>query len=228
VLPPGQIPRADFPRFGLTPYADRRPARPQDRSLTVKVLDGQPFVLDDALAEMPRVICEADFHCVTKWSKLGLRWGGVKFSHFYAHRIAPHLGSAGTVGGVILRAQDGYRTTLLLEDLLADDVMLADELNGEPLSIEHGAPLRLVAPQQYGYKSLKHLAKLEFVASEPIVKHGPLAFLDHPRARVALEERGRWFPGWLLRHIYRPLIPSTVEKFRRGMLKAHPSSDVAK
>ncbi|MFN0099564.1 MAG: molybdopterin-dependent oxidoreductase [Gemmatimonadaceae bacterium] len=224
MLPPGQVPRADFPRFGLTQYAECYPARPRDPSLSINVLGAEPFVLTDALADLPRVTHDADFHCVTTWSTLGLRWGGVRFSVFFADRIAPRIGNAGKVFGVVLRAQDGYRTTMLLEDLLADDVMLADELNGEPLSVEHGAPLRLVAPQHYGYKSLKHLAKLEFVSSEPVVKRGLLAFLDHPRARVAREERGRWLPGWILRRLYRPLIPSTAARFRRGMLTREPSA----
>jgi DMSO/TMAO reductase YedYZ molybdopterin-dependent catalytic subunit len=228
MLPPGQVPRGDFPRFGLTQYANRSPAHPRDRSLSVKLLADPPFVIENALAGLPRSICDADFHCVTTWSKLGLRWSGVRFTDFYEHRIAPQLGLGSTIAGVIMRAQDGYRTTLLLEDLLADDVMLADELDGHPLSIEHGAPLRLVAPRHYGYKSLKHLAKLEFVGSEPIVKHGPLAFLDHPRARVEFEERGRWFPGWLLRRLYRPLITRTVEEFRQGLLKAQQSKNATK
>ena len=37
----------------------------------------------------------------------------------------------------------------------------------------------------------------------------------HPRARVALEERGQWVPGWLLRYLYRPLIGTTVARFER-------------
>jgi DMSO/TMAO reductase YedYZ molybdopterin-dependent catalytic subunit len=162
---------------------------------------------------------QADFHCVTTWSHLGLVWGGVKFSDFFRERVAPLSGASAAIVGVVLRGQDGYRTSLLLEDLMADDVLLADELDGLPLTIEHGAPLRLIAPGHYGYKSMKHLSHLEFCATAPDIKHGPLAFLDHPRARVALEERGRWFPGWLLRHVYRPFIPSTTERFRVGMLK---------
>lgn len=219
MLPPGQRPRADFPRFGLTQYAERYPARPHDRLLTITLLAAEPFTLSDPFAGLQRSTMEADFHCVTTWSKLGLRWGGVKFATFFEHRIAPLLDQARPVLGVVLRAQDGYRTTMHLEDLLAADVLLADEVNGEPLSVEHGAPLRLVAPQHYGYKSLKHLARLEFWDHQPVIKHGALAFLDHPRARVALEERGRWFPGRLLREIYRPLIPRTAERFRLGMLK---------
>lgn len=218
-LPPGQVARPDFPRFGLTQYAERFPARPHDRSLAIRLPAAEPFVLSDALAGLPRSTMTADFHCVTTWSALGLRWGGVTFTAFYEQRVAPLVGRPDAIVGVVLRAQDGYRTTLLLEDLLAGDVLLADELDGAPLSIEHGAPLRLVAPRHYGYKSLKHLAKLEFCAAVPEVKHGVLAFLDHPRARVALEERGRGLPGWVLRRAYRPLISRTAEKFRRAMLR---------
>jgi DMSO/TMAO reductase YedYZ molybdopterin-dependent catalytic subunit len=223
MLPPGQIARADFPRFGLSQYAERFPSQLTERALSVQVLSAAPLVLRDALSGLPRTTLQADFHCVTTWSSLGLVWGGVRFSDFFHQRVAP-LVPSGTIVGVVLRAQDGYRTTLLLEDLMADDVLLADELNAQPLCIEHGAPLRLVAPQHYGYKSMKHLSKLEFLATIPVIKHGPLAFLDHPRARVALEERGLWFPGWLLRRLYRPLIPSTVKAFRAGMLRYMQSS----
>ena len=218
MLPPGQVARADFPRFGLTQYAERFPSQLTDCSLSVQVFSAAPLILRDALSGLPRTTLQADFHCVTTWSSLGLVWGGVRFSDFFHERVRP-LVPTGTIVGVVLRAQDGYRTTLLLEDLLADDVLLADELNAQPLTVEHGAPLRLVAPRHYGYKSMKHLSRLEFCETAPVVKHGPLAFLDHPRARVALEERGLWFPGWLLRRLYRPLIPSTAKRFRLGMLK---------
>jgi len=219
MLPPGQIPRADFPRFGLTAYAERYPTQPSDGSVSMKIFSSDAVVLKDALKGLPRTTLQADFHCVTTWSRLGLAWGGVKFSDFFNLRVAPLVAFPIAIVGVVLRAQDGYRTTLLLEDLMADDVLLADELNAQPLCVEHGAPLRLVAPGHYGYKSLKHLSGFEFCATAPTIKHGPLAFLDHPRARVALEERGRWFPGWFLRRLYRPFIAGTAEKFRVGMLK---------
>lgn len=216
MLPPGQIARADFPRFGLTQYANRFPSRPNDRALSVTVQSAEPVVLNDGLGGLPRTTLQTDFHCVTSWSHLGVTWGGVRFADFFRERVTPLTNRSADIAGVILRAQDGYRTTMLLDDLLADDVLLADEMSGLPLSVDHGAPLRLVAPQHYGYKNLKHLTALEFCDTMPVVKHGVLAFLDHPRARVALEERGRWFPGWLLRRVYRPLIHRTVAKFREA------------
>ncbi len=52
---------------------------------------------------------------------------------------------------------DGFSASLLLDDPLAQDVLLADGLDGQPLPLEHGAPLRLVAPAHYGFKSVRHL-----------------------------------------------------------------------
>ena len=225
MLPRGQIARTDFPRFGLTQYAKRFPAHPNDPALSLKLLAADPVVFPDALAGLPRIALQADFHCVTTWSRPALQWSGVRFAAFFQQRVVPYLADPSCIVGVVLRAQDGYRTTMLLQDLLADDVLLADQLDGQPLSIAHGAPLRLIAPKHYGYKSLKHLQCLEFCADVPIVKHGPLAFLDHPRARVEFEERGRWFPGWFLRQLYRPLIARTAEKFRSGLLHHEKTSN---
>jgi DMSO/TMAO reductase YedYZ molybdopterin-dependent catalytic subunit len=106
---------------------------------------------------------------------------------------------------------------MLLTDLLNPDVLLADTLNGRPLCVEHGAPLRLVAPKHYGYKSVKHLCRMEFKAENTGYRVSGFKFMDHPRARVALEERGRLVPGWLLRYLYRPLVPGTVARFSKAM-----------
>lgn len=76
-----------------------------------------------------------------------------------------------------------------------------------------------MAPEHYGYKNLKHLTRIEFYETLPVVKRGISAILDHPRARVRKEERGRWIPGWILRYMYRPLIPGGVKNFREAMLK---------
>jgi hypothetical protein len=211
-LPPGQRERHDFPRFGLTAYAERFPARADDPALAVMAAGRELRTLTDPLAGLPRVDRVADFHCVTTWSRRGLRWSGVRFVDFHRACIEPLLGTEASLS-VVLRAQDGYRTTLPLSDLLHDDVLLADRLDGRPLGIEHGAPLRLVAPAHYGYKSVKHLSRLEYWAARPDVRPAAFAFMDHPRARVALEERGRWVPGWLLRWLYRPLVAGTARRF---------------
>jgi Oxidoreductase molybdopterin binding domain len=212
-LPPGQRIRSDLPRFGLNAYAFRFPRQPQRTQLSL-LGDGLPAIeLPRPLAGLARVERSYDFHCVTTWTCRQQHWGGVRFADFYRLKVAPLLPSSAPITTVLLRGQDGYTTTLPLADLLADDVLLADHLNGAALPVAHGAPLRLVTPAHYGYKSVKHVARLEFRQTMPPLSRGLWSFLDHPRARVAHEERGRWLPGWLLRRAYRPLIESTVARF---------------
>ncbi len=217
MLPPGQKLRADFPRFGLSQFATRFPSNLADSTFNVHI-DGRELPqFDPAAAGLPRCTLESDFHCVTTWSYAGANWSGVRFIDFYEKHIRPEDNIDNPVTGAVLYAQDGAKTTLPLEDLLRDNVLLADSLDGQPLSVEHGAPVRLIAPDHYGYKNLKHMRKIEFYSTMPVVKRGVMAFLDHPRARVAKEERGRWIPGWMLRYLYRPLIGGTVKEFREGM-----------
>jgi DMSO/TMAO reductase YedYZ molybdopterin-dependent catalytic subunit len=216
-LPRGQRERQDFPRFGIDKFATRFPKDPAIATLQMSGEVVHPLALENPLAGLPRVEQVSDFHCVTTWSRRGLRWGGVRFSVFYERVLLPRVQPNPNATVFILGAQDGARTTLLLEDLLAADVLLADTLDGQPLTIEHGAPLRLVAPSQYGYKSMKHLSRLSLHADDSMFRPSAFRFMDHPRARVAFEERGRVFPGWLLRRLYRPLIAPTVRKFARAM-----------
>lgn len=218
-LPPGQRTRPDFPRFGLTPFAYRFPHNTTRAELQITGDVLPVTVLQDPMAGLERIEQISDFHCVTTWSRRTLRWSGVRFVDFYHQHIAPLIDPTNCVTAVVLRGQDGYRSTLLLSDLLAPEVLLADTLDGLPLSIEHGAPLRLVAPAHYGYKSVKHLSRIEFWMGTPKIRRGAFAFMDHPRARVAYEERGRWIPGWLLRFVYRPLIKSTAAKFARAVVE---------
>jgi DMSO/TMAO reductase YedYZ molybdopterin-dependent catalytic subunit len=105
---------------------------------------------------------------------------------------------------------------------MSDDVLLADRLDGQPLSIQHGAPLRIVAPAHYGYKNVKHLNRIDFLTEGSEYNRAGYRFMDHPRARVAFEERGIGAPGWLLRIAYRPLIKSTVRRFRKAMSTIEP------
>jgi DMSO/TMAO reductase YedYZ molybdopterin-dependent catalytic subunit len=169
------------------------------------------------LTRLERVEQHSDFHCVTTWTRRAVHWGGVRFVDFYQQIVVPLAGPAPDASFVVLRAQDGARTSLPLADLLATDVLLADRLDGQPLPIEHGAPLRLVAPAHYGYKSVKHLNRIEFWRNDANYRPFGLRFMVHPRARVDQEERGQWVPGWLLRYLYRPLIDPTVKHFRHAM-----------
>lgn len=224
-LPPGQRARSDFPRFGHTAFADRFPARPRLIELHIGGDLQQPMPLGPLWDTLPRTHQRSDFHCVTTWSKQGLRWGGVRFRDVCARLTEAGAGLDPGAQLVEFRAQDGYRSALPLADLLADDVLLADELDGEPLPLAHGAPLRLVAPAHYGYKNVKHLKQINFLRDAK--QHRPVgpAFMAHPRARVALEERGQFFPGWLLRHLYRPLIQPTALRFAQALARHSQQPD---
>lgn len=215
--PAGQRERSDFPRFGLLQFARRFPSETTKREIRIVGDVVNELTIADVLDGLPWVEQRSDFHCVTTWSRRGLRWGGVRFADFYHHTIAPEARPQAGAVTFILRGQDGARTTMLLEDLLAPDVLIATMLDGEPLSVAHGAPLRLVAPAHYGYKSVKHLSRIEIRTDESRFRPAAFRFMDHPRARVALEERGRGLPGWLLRRLYRPLVAPTAAHFARAL-----------
>lgn len=216
-LPPGQFERETFPRFGLSQYANRFPKVIDKISIQISGDLDSEFVLESELESLARITQISDFHCVTTWSKTSVEWSGYRFKELYDKLILPKSNPEQPINFVIIKGQDGYKTSLQLSDLLEADVMLADSLNGEPLNIAHGAPIRLVTPKHYGYKNLKHLDRLEFYNSPQKVKQGFLSFMDHPRARVALEERASGGPGWFFRYLYRPLIKSTVKEFQNAL-----------
>ena len=95
-------------------------------------------------------------------------------------------------------------------DALAEEVLLADSLEGEALSVEHGAPLRLIAPAHYGYKSAKHLCGIEVVRDPPGTRH----IGEHPRGKVALEERGQGRSGEEFRATYSASLGDMLRYYR--------------
>lgn len=221
-LPPGQKETLLFPRFGVLKFARRFPSAPAQRDLTLMGEVRHESLVSNALHGLPRVEQTSNFHCVTTWSHRGLRWGGVRFADFYAQVVLAQAQPLPGATTVILHGQDGARTSLLLDDLLAPEVLIADQLNAKPLGVDHGAPWRLVAPAHYGYKSIKHLSKIEFRFDDRSFKPSAWRFMDHPRARVALEERGRGVPGALLRYLYRPLVAPTAAQFARALRRYPP------
>lgn len=210
LLPIGQKARQDFPRFGVTTFAKYQAPITDDYTLLIAG-DVASFSINKAdLEQLPRVEQISDFHCVTTWSYCNLRWLGFRFRDVHQHLIQPQLTS--DVELVAFRAHDKFKSSLLLQDALAKDVLLVDTLDGEPLSGKHGAPLRLIAPAHYGYKSVKHLRKIEVWQHAESYRPLNPRFMQHPRARVAHEERGRYLPGWFYRYLYRPLIAPTVRR----------------
>lgn len=217
-LPPGQRELKEFPRFGLPQFAHRLPEETRRIALEIEGDLEERLTISEELLALPRVEQTSDFHCVTTWTRRALTWSGFRFSDLYERIVVPRARPREDASLVVLRGQDGYAASLPLADLLADGVLLADRLDGAPLPVEHGAPLRLVAPAHYGYKSAKHLCRIGLWRDDRHFRSPSLLrFMIHPRARVALEERGSGVPGWMLRLLYRPMVRPLIWSFRRGM-----------
>jgi DMSO/TMAO reductase YedYZ molybdopterin-dependent catalytic subunit len=223
-LPPGQRTFGTFPRFGI-PFWEPHPRIAHPALIQVAGAVAHPLEIPvSRLAELPRRDLVADFHCVTGWTAPGLHWGGVAFRTFYDSVIVPQAGPEPGVSHLVFAGADGFRTTLVLGDALDEDVLLADQLGGTALDSDHGAPVRLLSPKQYAYKSTKHLCRIELHTGEPAdgyrtgVRRRFLKAVvtPHPRARVWEEERHRYLPGWVVRAIYRDgLRPLWLWAFRR-------------
>jgi len=112
---------------------------------------------------LPRVRVFADFHCVTRWSRLGNLWEGVSVREL-VQRAGGLLPSARFV--VVYAYDYGWTTNLPVDSLLAEDALVALTHDREPLSAAHGGPARLMVPQLYAWKSAKWLAGLEFRESD--------------------------------------------------------------
>ena len=220
-LPPGQRAIDHFPRFGVPAFASRLPATPSvDFTIQLEAAEAEPAPIASAdLARLRRVEVVADFHCVTTWSCRAQSFSGYAFREFYERLLRPRAPAHSAFAFVEFKGLDGYGTCIVLEDLLAEDVLLADRLNGAPLSLEHGAPLRLVAPSLYGYKNIKHVSRVRLRPDyrRTSVERQTRA---HPRGRVAFEERGRGLPGWAYRIVYRALLPGTLWYFKRAERRA--------
>jgi DMSO/TMAO reductase YedYZ molybdopterin-dependent catalytic subunit len=218
-LPPGQRAVDGFPRFG-THLHHPPPSLPPDPVIEIGGAVTEPFSVPLArLAELPRRQLTADFHCVAGWSATGLRWEGVAFETFYGTIIEPALQPGVSISHVVFGGLDRYRAVVSIEDALAEDVLLAEGLDDRPLEPDHGAPVRVVSPRQYGFVSTKHLCRIEVRSAAPRSFRRPPLIEPHPRARVWEEERHRYLPAWSVRPIYRLLIPP----FR--FLSARGSSD---
>ena len=140
---------------GSMPTFDRATWR-----LDVGGLVEEPVSLTYArLRALPRAEQISTFHCVTGWIVKNVRWGGVRFHDVLA--TARPLPEAGALHFV--SAEKPYDDFLELRQVQLRDVLLAYEMNGKPLSRAHGAPVRVVIPEMYGYKNVKWVERIELV-----------------------------------------------------------------
>ena len=157
--PPGQFVTERFPvlTFGPTPRVDVSTWRFKAFGLVEDelTLDWQQF------NDLPQTALDAEFHCVTQWSKLQNAWRGVRFADLM--ELAKPKPEAKFV---MAHCYGGYTTNVALDVLMDDDVLFAHTHDGEPLAPEHGGPMRLVVPKRYGWKSAKWVNGIEFMAED--------------------------------------------------------------
>ena len=158
-LPPGQIETRKWPvlHYGLVPTVDLARWR-----FTVAGAVEQPLSLGwQELLALPRQETACDIHCVTRWSRYDNVFEGVPVSLL--------LRQAGVRPGarfVLVHAEQGFTTNLPLEDLDRPANLLALRHNGEPLTPEHGGPVRLLVPHLYFWKSAKWVKGFEVLEED--------------------------------------------------------------
>jgi DMSO/TMAO reductase YedYZ molybdopterin-dependent catalytic subunit len=160
-LPPGQVPIKQLLRWGKNHPTIGGPVPKIDLKSWTLLIDGEvekPLKLSwNDFQKLPMAESVCDFHCVERWSVLNCRWEGVNFK-----TLADLAKPKKTAKFVTFECADGYTTSLSLDELLADDVLLAIKLDGKILEEGLGAPLRLVVPNKYAYKSAMWITRIRF------------------------------------------------------------------
>lgn len=158
-VPPGQVVTRTWPvlHYGPVPRVDLATWRFR---VFGAVEEERGWTYEEFRA-LGRGEVRCDVHCVTRWSRLDNRFGGVP-ARAVLRQVTPRPGAR----WVMVHAEGGYTTNLRWEDLDRDDVLFAYEHDGQPLTPEHGWPLRLVVPHLYFWKSAKWVRGLELLTEE--------------------------------------------------------------
>ena len=158
-LPPGQRLTDGWPvlHYGSIPSIDLA-----DWRLQIFGLVEQEVTLSwDELMALPQTSAHNDIHCVTTWSKFDNDLEGISFQEiFKLATVKPEAKYA------VFHSYGGYTTNVPLDEIQGPENMLAHTHNGEPLTLEHGWPLRSLVPELYLWKSAKWIRGIEFVAQD--------------------------------------------------------------
>ena len=158
-LPPGQyltekwpvLHAGDIPRIDVSTW-----------TLRVFGLVEEEVTLDyEQLRALPATDITTDIHCVTRWSRFDAGFRGVRWRELAA--LCKPLPAAHFV---VAHAPQGFTANLPLAALDDDDAMICYEADGDPLTAEHGGPVRLLVPSRYFWKSAKWLTGLELVSAD--------------------------------------------------------------
>jgi DMSO/TMAO reductase YedYZ molybdopterin-dependent catalytic subunit len=163
-LPPNQHLAAP----GKWPLVGEKAMRADDTPWTVTVSGivrhPRTWTLDE-LRAMVQVERPVDIHCVTRWSKLGARFGGVELRALI--EACEPLPDARFLS-FVARSERNHSTSLPIADALNLGALVALTFEGEPLAESHGGPVRIVTPGRYFYKSLKWLERIDILANDQL------------------------------------------------------------
>ena len=131
------------------------------------VIDGEvehPVSLSwEEFLDLPQTEDTSDFHCVTTWSKLNMKWKGVRLLD-----LAALVQPLETATHILCYGYDDYTTNISMEEALKPDVLLVHTYEGMPLPKEHGGPVRMITPQLYAWKGSKWISRIEFLNSNEL------------------------------------------------------------
>ncbi|MEV5706944.1 sulfite oxidase-like oxidoreductase [Actinoallomurus sp. NPDC052274] len=157
-LPPGQYVPRGWPVLHYGPVPKFRPATWDLRVYGATEAGREYRWTWPQVQAMPRGRVAADFHCVTKFTVPDVEWEGILTATLV--RLAPPADDA---THVMVWAEYGYSANLRMIDFLEETTLLATHQGGEPLTPDHGAPLRMVVPHLYGWKSVKWVRAIEYL-----------------------------------------------------------------
>jgi DMSO/TMAO reductase YedYZ molybdopterin-dependent catalytic subunit len=180
-LPPGQYDTGiDWPVL-TAEVTPRIPA--EEWTFAIDGLVARPSTWTWAEVQaMPQSEYRGAIHCVTTWSKFDMVWRGVSIDDLLA--VA---GPDPAATHVLATSHTGYTTNLPLADVTGGKAWVAWEVDGEPLPVDHGGPVRLLVPHLYFWKSAKWIAGLR------LLDHDERGFWEvngyHDRGDPWLEQR---------------------------------------
>ena len=158
-LPPGQKATEKWP---VLHYGSVHRLDAAGWSMTIDgLVEADVTVTREQFQALPRIEVFSDIHCVTRWSRYDNTWHGVS-----SEVIKELAAIRPEATHVTVHGAGGFTTNLALDDFFQPDVLFATHHNGEPISAEHGGPVRLVVPRLYFWKSAKWVTGLTFMDHE--------------------------------------------------------------
>ena len=192
-LPPGQSLTQKFPVLHYGPVPSFNPAT-WDFRVWGEVQEDKQWTWDE-FNQLPRTKILMDIHCVTRWSKFDTEWEGISVRTLVEQGV---IALNPRTKHVLQNAEYGFTANLPLEIVLQDNFLLATHFNGEPITLDHGYPLRGVIGHivdqpdlktPYFWKGAKWLRGMQFLTEDQLGFWEQAGY--HNEADVWLEQRFR-------------------------------------